>query len=167
MADVTTAPMEHAEAEGIMALINSRAGGLKTVLLYNHKLPYPSSDPDRLDLRRRDASGRDDHRSAACRLHRVSEWLRRSRSGRISRSSSARRATTSASSPRPRRRAGQGAVTAVEITPALPDSVAPGDAVTVLKPSGKFKITPGSAFPSSISTVHETISFSAEQTYAA
>src|SRR5688572_12262368 len=44
-AEATTIPMEHSEAEGLMALINSRAGGLKTVLLYNYRLPFPSSDP--------------------------------------------------------------------------------------------------------------------------
>lgn len=44
-AEVTTIPMSHAEAEGIMALINSRAGGLKTVLLYNKRLPFPPGDP--------------------------------------------------------------------------------------------------------------------------
>ncbi|KRA42090.1 phage head spike fiber domain-containing protein [Devosia sp. Root635] len=44
-AEITTIPMLNAEAEGIMALINSRAGGLKTVLMYNSRLPYPASDP--------------------------------------------------------------------------------------------------------------------------
>ena len=45
-ADVRLAAMPNAEAEGIMALINSRAGGLKTVLLYNSRMPCPASDPD-------------------------------------------------------------------------------------------------------------------------
>jgi hypothetical protein len=166
MADVTTAPMENAEAEGIMALINSRAGGLTTVLLYNNKLPYPSSDPDGSIF----GAATPVVGTITDRLHvaftgfpngyviplgtyfQIIFGTSRYYLGQFAEAKTA---------------SGAGAVTAVEITPALPDSVAPGDAVTVLKPAGKFKITPGSAFPSSISTVHETISFSAEQTYAA
>ena len=44
-AEPTTMPLGNADAEGIMALINSRGGGLKSVLMYNSKLPYPSTDP--------------------------------------------------------------------------------------------------------------------------
>jgi hypothetical protein len=43
--EATTGPVPHHEAEAIMGLINSRAGGLKTFLCHNFKLPYPKDDP--------------------------------------------------------------------------------------------------------------------------
>src|ERR1044071_1320348 len=45
MAKITSPPMPNAEAEGLMALINSLQGSLGSFLLNNKRLPYPSSDP--------------------------------------------------------------------------------------------------------------------------
>lgn len=164
-ADITTVPMTFAEAEGIMARINSRAGGLKTVLLSNNKLLYPSSDPDgsifgaatpvvgTITDRSHIAftSFPNDYVIPLGTFFQVIFDTSRYYLGQFAEAKTAD---------------GSGAVSAVEITPPLPASVAPGDAVTVIKPAGKFRITPNSAYPSTISTVHETITFSAQQTYS-
>lgn len=165
-ADATTIALPHADAEGIMALINSRAGGLKTILLYNHKLPYPSSDPDGSIFG-----------AATPVVGTITDQLHVAFTGfpagyviplgtyfqivfGTSRYYLGQFAEAKAAD-------GSGAVSAVEITPALPDSVATGDAVTVIKPAGKFKIVPNSAYPQTSGALRSTIAFSAEQTYAA
>jgi len=62
---------------------------------------------------------------------------------------------------------GAGAVATVEIWPPLPASVVGTPEVEFVKPPGKFRIEPGTAFPSKVSGMHSTIKFSAEQTYSA
>jgi hypothetical protein len=165
-ADITTVPMEFAEAEGIMALINSRGGGLKTVLLGNSKLPCPSSDPDgSIFGAATPVLGTITDRSHVAfagfpagyvlplgTYFQVIFGTSRYYLGQVCEAKTAD---------------GSGNVTATEITPPLPASVSAGDAVTVINPAGKFIIVPNSAYPSAISTVHETITFSAEQTYRA
>lgn len=165
-ADPVTVPMEHSEAEGIMALINSRGGGLRSILLYNHKMPYPSSDPTgSIFGAATPIVGTITDRSHVAftgfpinyviplgTYFQVIFGSTRYYLGQFAEAKTA---------------SGAGAVSAVEIVPPLPASVAPGDAVTVLKPSGKFLIVPNTAHPQTISTVHTTVSFSAEQTYVA
>ncbi|MEO9227443.1 MAG: hypothetical protein ABI216_00625 [Devosia sp.] len=166
MADITCGPQLHADAEGIMALINSRAGGLKTVLIYNPKLPYPSSDPDGSTFG-----------AATPVVGTITDQLHVAFTGmpigyviplgtyfQIIFGTSRYYLGQFAE---PRTADGAGAVASVEITPALPASVAAGDAVTLLKPSGKFRIVPNSAYPSTVGALHSAITFSAEQTYGA
>lgn len=166
MADVTTKAHLNADAEGIMALINSRAGGLKSVLLYNPKLPYPSSDPsgsifgaaapvvgvitNRLNLAFTGFPN-----NYVIPLGTYFQILFGTSRYYLGQFAEARTAS------------GTGAVATVEVTPALPDSIVAGAAVTILKPAGKFKIKPNSAYPATAGALHSRISFSAEQTYSA
>lgn len=166
MAELTSPPMEHAEAEGLMALANSRAGGLKTVLLYNHRMPYPSSDLDGTIIG-----------ATVPKLGTITDRLHVAFTGfpagyiiplgtyfgiifDTSRYYLGQFAEAKVAS-------GGGAVTAVEIWPPLPASISGTPDVVIKKPVGKFRLVPGSAYPSSISTVHSTFKLSAEQTYSA
>lgn len=164
-ADITTAPLDNADAEGVMALINSRAGGIKTVLLYNHRLPYPSTDPQGV------AVG-----AASPLLGTITDRLHVAFTGfpaglliprgtyfgilfDTSRRYLGQFAETKTTS-------GAGAVSSVEIWPPLPASISGTPAVALAKPPAKFRITPGSAYPSKVSGMLSTIKFSAEQTYS-
>lgn len=165
-AELTTPPMEHAEAEGLMALANSRAGGLKTFLLYNTKIPYPSSDPNGLIMG-----------STVPKLGVITDRLHVAFTGfpadyvvplgtyfsivfdtsryYLGQFCEARTAN------------GSGAIAAVEIWPPLPAGISGTPDVSLKKPVGKFRLVPGSAYPSNISPVHSTFKLSAEQTYSA
>jgi hypothetical protein len=166
-ARIMTPPMAHADAQSIKALINSRAGGLKTILLNDRRLPYPSSDPtgslfgaatpvvgvitDRLHVA---FTGFPNSYSIPRGTYfQVIFDTSRYYLGQFAEAKTAHVST--------------GAVTTVEIIPALPASVDPGDAVTVLKPSGKFRIVPNSLFPSMVETNFQRLTFAAEQTYTA
>lgn len=163
-AEITTEVMSNAEAEGIMALINSRAGGLKTVLLYNWRLPYPATDPNGSIIG-----------PTVPEINVITDRLHVSFSGfppgyqiplgtyfgvvknglyYLGQFAEARTANPIT-----------GAVASVEIWPPLPASIASGDDVIIRKPCGKFRIVPGSAYPSKVSSLHSEIKFSAEQTY--
>lgn len=164
--ELTTPPMEHAEAEGLMALANSRAGGLKTFLLYNHKMPYPSGDPDGSIMG-----------TTVPKLGTIADRLHVAFTGfpagysmplgsyfgilfdtsryYLGQFAEARTAN------------GSGVIAAVEIWPPLPALITGTPDVSVKKPPAKFRIVPGSAYPSSISQVHSTFKLSAEQTYGA
>jgi hypothetical protein len=165
-AELTTPPMDHAEAEALMALANSRAGGLKTFLLYNTKMPYPSSDPDGSIMG-----------STVPKLGTITDRLHVAFTGfpadyvvplgtyfgivfdtsryYLGQFCEARTAN------------GSGAVSAVEIWPPLPAGISGTPDVNLKKPVAKFRLVPGSAYPSSISPVHSTFKLSAEQTYSA
>lgn len=165
-AKITTIPALNAEAEAIMALINSRAGGLKSVLLYNYRLPYPASDPDGSII----GATVPTVNVITDRLHvsfagfppgykiPVGTWFSilfdtsRYYLGQFAEERIANPIT--------------GAVAAVEITPPLPASITTGAPVILSKPPAKFKITPNSAFPSKEGGLHSTIEFAAEQTYS-
>lgn len=164
-ADATTVPMPHATAEGIMALINSRVGGLKTALLYNPKLPYPSSDPTGSIFGAATpvvGTIADSYHLAftgfpANYVIPLGTYFQIIFGGTryyLGQFAEARTAS------------GAGAVASVEVSPPLPASIATGGAVTVLKPAGKFRITPNSAFPSTSGGLLSTVAFSAEQTYS-
>jgi hypothetical protein len=166
-AKITTIPMLNAEAEGNMALINSRSGGLKSVLLYNYRLPYPSSDPDGsiigatvptvnviTDRSHVSFSGFPNSYEIP-----LGTWFgiifdtSRYYLGQFAEARTANPVT--------------GAVASVEITPPLPASITTGAEVSVSKPPAKFKLVPNSAFPAKQGGLHSTIEFSAEQTYGA
>lgn len=165
-AELTTIQMPNAEAEGIMALINSRAGGLKTVLLHNYKLPFPASDPDGKIIG-----------PTVPKLNVITDRLHVSFSGfprgykiplgtffgivfDTSRYYLGQFAEARTANPI------TGAVAMTEIWPPLPASIAGTLDVVIAKPCAKFRITPGSAYPSTSSALHTTIKLSAEQTYS-
>lgn len=164
MAEITSPPMAHAEAEGLMALANSRAGGLKSFLLYNPKLAYPSSDPDGSIIG-----------ATVPKLGTITDRLHVAFTGfpaayaiplgtyfgivfdssRYYLGQFAEAKTAN----------GSGVVTATEIWPPLPASIAGARDIIIKKPCAKFRLVPGSAYPSTISTVHSTFKLSAEQDY--
>ncbi len=165
-ADATTGPIENAAAEGIMALINSRAGGLKTVLLYNKRLPFPASDPDGAIIG-----------STVPKINVITDRLHVSFTGfppgyvlpvgtyfgivfDTSRYYLGQFVEDRTANPI------TGAVATTEIWPPLPASIIGTPDVIIRKPCAKFRIEPGSAFPSKTSSLHATIKFSAEQTYS-
>lgn len=166
-AEATTIPMEHADAEGIMALINSRAGGLKSVLLYNKRLPFPSSDPDGSIIG-----------VTVPAVNVITDPLHVSFSGFPAGYVIPRGTYFGIVFDTSRYYLGQfveartanpitGAVASAEIWPPLPASVTGTPAVTIKQPCAKFRITPGSAFPQSQGALHSVIRFAAEQTYSA
>jgi len=158
--------MENAEAEGIMALVNSRAGGLKSILLTNPRLPYPSSDPAGSIF----GAATPIVGTITDRLHVAftgfpngysiprGTWFQilfdtsRYYLGQFCEAKTA---------------SGAGAVTTVEVFPPLPTSVASGDAVTVKKPAAKFQTVAGSAYISGLNQAQARVTLGAEQTYAA
>ncbi len=165
MADITTPAMPLAEAEAMMALVNSRGGGLRTVLLTNPRLPFPSTDPDgSIFGAATPAVG-----TITDRLHvaftgfpggyvvPAGTWFQvvydtsRYYLGQFAEAKTAN---------------GSGNISAAEVTPALPFLVETGNAVTVIKPAAKFKITPNTAYLSNVDFVLASLTFSAEQTYA-
>lgn len=163
-ANLSTTHMTNAEAEGIMALVNSRGGGLKTVALYNYRLPYPATDPKGLLLG-----------SSQPKINVITDRLHVSFSGfppgyviprgtyfgivagtlyYLGQFVEARTANPIT-----------GAVAATEIWPPLPASIAGTPNVNLKKPCAKFRIVPGSAFPSRVDSLKSTIRLSLEQTY--
>ena len=164
-ADFTTIPMPIAVGEGITALINSRAGGLKTALLHNYRQPYPSSDPEGSIIG-----------ATVPKLGTITDRLHVAFTGfpghyelplgtffglvfdtsryYLGQLVEARTATS------------LGAIASVEIWPPLPASVTGTPDVSVIKPPAKFRITPGSAYPSKVDGTLTTIQFAAEQTYS-
>lgn len=165
-ARIETVPLTNAAAESVMALINSRAGGLKTVLLHNPRLAFPSSDPDGSIMgATTPALG-----SITDRLHvaftgfpagyvlPVGTYFgivfdtSRYYLGQICEARTAN---------------GGGAVSSVEVFPPLPASIAGTPAVTVKKPAAKFRLVPNSAYPTQVNINFCTIGFEAEQTYSA
>jgi hypothetical protein len=162
--DLTTTHMPNAEAEGIMALINSRAGGMKTILLHNYRLPFPASDPDGSIIG-----------ATIPAISVITDRLHVSFSGfppgyviplgtyfgivvgdlhYLGQFAEARTANPIT-----------GTVAATEIWPPLPASITGTPDVIIAKPSAKFRIEPGTAYPSKVDALHSTIKLSAEQTY--
>jgi len=163
-ADLTTIHMPNAEAEGIMSLINSRAGGIKAFELYNYRLPYPPSDPDGWIIG-----------STVPTVNVITDRLHVSFSGfpagyeiplgtyfgivvaglyYLGQFAEARTANPIT-----------GTVASTEIWPPLPATITSGAEVSVSKPCAKFRLVPGSAYPSRVDALHSTIRLSAEQNY--
>lgn len=163
---IKTEIMSHAEAEGVMALINSRAGGIKTVLLYNKRLPFPASDPDgallgsyqpKLNVitNRITASFSDFPPGYVIPLGTFFGIVFDTSRYYLGQFVEARAANPIT-----------GAVAAAEVWPPLPASISGALDVNLRKPCAKFRIEPGSAFPSLQGGLHSEISFAAEQTYS-
>lgn len=162
-AEITTVPMLNAEAEGIMALINSRAGGIKTFLMYNTRLAYPSPDPlgaiigatvpklgtitDRIHVAFTGFPNsyvvpRGTYFSI---LYDTDEYYL----GQFAESKTSNPIT--------------GTIGATEIWPPLPASITGTPDIVIAKPPAKFGIVPGSAYPAKEGGLNSTIKFSAEQ----
>lgn len=164
-ADVTSVPMPNDEAEGLMALLNSRGGGLRTLLLSNPRSPYPSSDPAGAlfgDAAPKVGTITDRMHVAftafpAGYVLPLGTYFQVLFGTRYYLGQFAEARTAS----------GAGVVSTVELTPPLPASVATGDAVTVIKPAAKFRLVPGSAYISSHDGINGVVQFSAEQSYRA
>ncbi len=162
-ATVTTAPLENHIAEGVMARANSRAGGLKTALMYNSRLPYPSTDPDGSII----AGATPKLGTITDRLHVAftdfpadyvvpfGTYFGIVASGLYYLGQFVETGTAN----------GSGAIPTVEIWPPLPASIAGTPSIIMAKPTGRFRIEPGSAYPSKVDGMLSTIRFSAEQTY--
>lgn len=166
MADLTTVPLLKSEALKIMALINSRAGGLKTVLLHDPDICSPTSDPGGTLF----GSATPVLGTITDRLHVAFTGFPASYSLPVGTYFQVIFDTTRyylGQFCEARTADGSGNIASVEITPALPASVDAGDAVTVIKPSAKFRIIPNSAYPSRDAGIRSRIQFTAEQTYAA
>lgn len=160
-AEVTSGPVPHAEAEGIMALINSRAAGTKSILLHNFKLPYPASDPEGLII----GATVPKLGAVADRLHvaftgfpvdyvmLLGTYFSIQISGRYYLGQFCE----------PRTANGSGAIASVEIWPPLPPWVTGAPDVVLKKAPGEFTIVPNSAYPSIMGALHTTIKFTAEQ----
>lgn len=161
-----TKPMLHADAEGIMALINSRAGGLKTLLLTNPRLPYPSSDPDGsiFSTATPIVSAIADAYHVAFTGFPANYAIPRGTFFQVIFGSTRYYLGQFAEA---RMASAGGAVSSVEVAPALPASVATSNPVTVKKPAGKFRIVPNSAAPSTVDLNMTSIQFTAGQTYSA
>lgn len=165
-AEFTTVAMEHAEAASIMALINSLAGGLNSFLAWNPTLPYPSSDPTGSIFG-----------AATPVLGTITNRLVTAFTGFPAGYVVPRGTYFGVLFDTSRRYFGQfaedktadgsGAIMATSITPALPASISAGAAVTISKPVAKFRMVPNSAYPSFSDIVHERITLTARQTYAA
>lgn len=166
IADLTTVELTHAEAAAVMAIINSLNGGLNEFYLYNPTLPYPSSDPTGSIF----GAATPVVGSIADRFHAAFTGFPNNYvipSGtfvQIIFDTSRRYLGQFVGA---KTASGVGAVSSAQLAPALPASVVGGNAVTVKKAAGKFKITPDSAYPSTTSPMFQRITFSAEQTYAA
>lgn len=162
---IKTQAVCYADAEGIMARINSRAGGLKSFLLYNKQLPFPADDPEGLLIG-----------MTVPKLGTITDRLHAAFTGfppgykmragsyfglifdtsRYYLGQFAEDRTAN----------GSGSVASVEIWPPLPASVSGTPDIIIKKPCAKFRIVPGSAYPSIVSGQKNEISFSAEQTYS-
>lgn len=163
-ASIATRPMLWSDVNEIMALIDSRQGGLKSVLLYNPRGRYPSTDP-----------GGTLFGAATPAVGTITDQLHVAFTGfpanyvvpagtfvqiifdtsryYLGQFAEARTAS------------GAGAISSVELSKPLPDSVQTGDVVTVVKPCAKFKIVPGSAYFEQATANRARIRFAAEQTY--
>ena len=166
-ADLTTLPMAHAAAEGLMAVANSRGGGLKTVLLHNHRLPYPSTDPDGSIIG-----------STVPELGTITDRLHVAFTGfpagyqmpvgsyfGIPFDGDARYYLGQFVESRTADSGGD--IASVEVWPPLPASITGTPDVVIKKPCAKFRIVPGSAYPSRVDATKSTIRLSLEQTYSA
>lgn len=165
VAQVTCVPTRHAEAEANMALINSRGGGLKSLLLFPTRLPFPPSDPSGAIL----GATTPKLGAIADRLHiaftgfpsgyvlPVGTYFgiifdtSRYYLGQICEARTA---------------SGTGSVASVEIWPPLPASVSGTPNVVLKRPPAKFRITPDSAFAAASDLNFSAVQFTAEQTYS-
>jgi len=164
-AEITTIPVPNADAEGLIARINRTIGG-KTVLLFNSKLPYPSTDAEGTAL----SAASPAIRTKTDSLHISFEGLPAdlvlpfgTYFGVIYNTS----AYYIGQLEEPATADGSGDTGTVEIWPPLPASIVATDSVSFSKPPGKFKIKAGSAYPKQSGPLFTSIRFTAEQTYKA
>lgn len=157
----------HAEGHRRMARIRAVASRGETFLLYNPSLFYPQEDLDGalLGVAIPAVDSRDDAWTLSLKdLPTTPYQLRAGDFLSISYSSGRRwlgQFTEDGLGD------GSGDLGPVSVVPALPAGVSADDAVTLIKPCGKFKIEPNTAHVSSSGPNHQTIKFSAIQTHEA
>lgn len=162
--EITTPPMTHADAEAILALLNSRSGGIRAVLLPNYRLPCPSTDPDGsiFGSAAPEVGAISDRRTVAFTGFPAGYVMPGGTYFGIEFGSGRRYLGQFAES---RTANGGGAIAAVEVTPPLPASIASTDPVTVIWPVAKFKIVPGSAVITQVTAGNSRVALQADQTY--
>lgn len=164
--EITTPPMTHAAAEALIALLNSRGGGLRTILVPHYRAPWPSTDPEGTTF----GSATPDIGTITDRLNvafvdfpagyvipagtyfGVNDGSGRRYLGQFCEARTAN---------------GSGAVASVQITPALPAAFTTGDVVDVVWPVAKYKLVPGTAIVSQVTVGNSRVTFQADQTYEA
>jgi len=160
----TSIPYLHATAQKHIALINSRRGGLQTFLGANRSAQYPALDPDGsifgsstpvvgtiTDRNTLAFTGfPSTYGISVGDLFQIIYDTSRYYLGMFCEAKTA----------------SGGAISAVSVTPPLPDLITGGEAVTVKKPAAKFRVTPGSAHIQTINGLYSTVAFTAEQTSA-
>lgn len=164
--EITTPAMTHAEAEALIALLNSRSGGLKTILVPHYRQPWPSTDlegatfgsatpeigtvTDRLHIAFADFPA--NYVIPAGTYFGVEDADGRRYLGQFCEARTA---------------SGLGAVSSVEIAPPLPAAFTTGDLVTMIWPVAKYKLVPGTAIVSQVTVGNSRVTFQADQTYEA
>jgi len=165
MAELSTVPLAHSEANKVIALLNSRHGALQTLLLCDSAGLYPAADitgagwgsatPVVGTITNRYVCAftgfPNNYVITAGDYLQIIYDTSRYYLGQFAESKVA---------------SGGGAVTAVELSVALPDLIVGGEAVTMIKPAGKFRITLNSAKKAITYPMQSVVSFTAEQTSA-
>ena len=162
-AELTTVSLPHDDAEAIMALIDSLGGGLRTFYLYDTRRFGPREDPDgtiygastpevdavadsyNLSIAGLPAGYQIKHGDRLSIAYGYRTYL-----GKFTEDGTAD---------------GSGDLASIGVAPPLPAGVTSGDDVSLVKSQGLFKMVPNSAYPSSVTTVHQKITFKAKQTH--
>lgn len=161
MIDATSVPYSHADALQRLSIINSRKGAMQTFLFANKSALYPFADPtgsifgaatpvvgtitDRSTVAF--TGFPNNYVMTAGDFFSVLYDTSRYYIGQFSESKTA---------------SGAGAISATTVSPPLPALIVGGEAVTVLKAPGKFRIA--SAHIETTTGVISTVAFTAEQT---
>lgn len=164
-AEISTVPLAHSEANKVIALLNSRRGALQTLLLCDSAGLYPAADitgsgwgaatpvvgtiTDRYNVAF--TGFPNNYVITAGDYLQIIYDTSRYYLGQFAESKTA---------------SGSGVVTTVALSVALPDLIVGGEAVTMIKPAAKFRITPNSAKKSIAYTMQSIVAFTAEQTSA-
>lgn len=159
--DATSVPYAHADAKLLLAIINSRKGALQTFLFSDKSKLYPVADPTgSIFGAATPVVGTITDRSTvaftgfpagyvvtAGDYFQILYDTSRYYLGQFTETKTA---------------SGGGAISATTVTPTLPDLIVGGEAVTVIKPAAKFRIT--QAHIETTNAVISTIAITAEQT---
>jgi len=164
-AEVETVPLTEAQAAQIMALINSLAGAVRKVYLYNPSLTGPQADPDGTILGAASVTVGSVASSYSLTLAGLPASYVITCGDYFSISYGTPSRTYLGQFAEGGTANGLGAMGPVDVAPAMPAGIVATNAVMLIKPQAKCKIVPGSAYPSIINPLHQTIKFSARQTH--
>ena len=164
--DMESVPMLHANAEKVRARLTALNGAMNAFRLYPPTQPYPQNDPDGSTygastpiVTNRDNAYQADMSGFPAGYQVVAgDWVQitydtsREYLGQFAQNKTAD---------------GSGIILNAPLTAPLPDSVANGDAVNLIKPAGLFKLSPGSVKLSTINATMQTLRLTAEQVHEA